>query len=248
MTYRRIYAIPDIHGEYYALENAIAAMHKDGYNSAQDLIVFTGDLIDRGQMSKQVLDKVKELVDSGAAKAISGNHESFAIDYYTKNRGFDLWALWAWNGGLDTIESYAPEKQMSEDHIKFLGSLPRSLEIQGFFFSHAPVPQEWERSDKNAGKHYTLHELTWTYFPIEGEEEDMPNHPGPVSECGEGKDHLIGICGHIHRLNEDIDEVRIFPQYRMLDVGCGYASWATLAIHECVENRTFYVGPEKTEG
>ena len=34
-------------------------------------------------------------------------------------------------------------------------------------------------------------------------------------------------------------------QYRMLDTGCGCFPTGSLAIHECISNRTLYARPEE---
>jgi hypothetical protein len=238
-TYRRIYTIPDIHGRSDLLKKAFVLMAEDGYDKHRDIIVFLGDFIDRGPNSSGVLKLVKKKVDLGQALAVSGNHETFAIHYYTGRGGLEIWM---YNGGHNTVGSY-PNGSMTKSHIKFIGSLPRKIELQGFFFSHAPVPREVHRRE-DAGP-YTLNELTWTYFGPECEKPGgmMEVHKGPLSESRPGE-YLIGVCGHIHR-GPNVKEVRIFPKYRMLDCGAGCFPTGRLAIHECVSNRTLYAIPEE---
>lgn len=247
MTYRRIYAFPDIHGRDDRLEAGLELIHKDGYRQDKDHIMFMGDYIDRGPDSQKVIDIIKGLVDLGHAEALAGNHERFATAYYSGTGGKDIWMM---NGGFATLSSYGggPLGRMTDEHIRFLGSLPLYREMQGFFFSHAPVPREKHRNASNSsravygkkGDPYTWWELTWYYFGPEGEKTGglMDKHEGPLSQEDPGV-HLIGLCGHIHRL--PATEVRIFPKYRMLDAGCGCSPDAPLAIHECVDNRTLYV-------
>lgn len=240
--YRKIWAIPDIHGRSDLLRLALKKIHEDGFDEATDLVVFLGDYIDRGPDSRGVLNLIKHLVDKGTAKAVRGNHDDFAITYYVRNAGKDIWMH---NGGYSTMSSYGngPLGRMSEEHVKFLALLPDHLEIQGFFFSHAPVPREKLRGSVGA---YTHYELTWTYFGPESEKKGdlFDVHEGPISpSTGE---HLTGICGHIHRL-PNIKTVRIFPKYRLLDSGCGCSDTAPLAIHECVSNRTLYATPKELD-
>ena len=250
-TYRRIYTIPDIHGRIDLLDLALELIDKDGHDKNQDIIVFLGDYIDRGPNSFEVVDLINKLVESGEALAIRGNHENFAVDYYCGKGGKEIWLM---NGGYQTLSSYRDKtghEKMSDEHIKFLGALPHYLEFQGFFFSHAPVPREKARVGSKgfrepfgeAGEPYNKWELTWHYFGPEGEKKGalMDKHEGPLSQHESGK-HLIGLCGHIHR-GPNVEEVRIFPNYRMLDVGCGCFPSGPLAIHEAIENRTFYAKP-----
>jgi hypothetical protein len=261
--YRRIYAVPDIHGRLDLLDLLLEKLDADGFDKSQDLIVFLGDFIDRGPDSRGVVELVKRLVEDGEAKAVSGNHESFAIDYYVKHMA-SAREIWEWNGGIKTMMSYAdPEHvgplthvpRMSEEHVRFLAGLPRSLEIQGFFFSHAPVPRQKARVGRgpkfdgsdNTDKRepYSLWELTWNYFGPECEKRGamMDVHEGPLNNRGEGTEHLTGVCGHIHR-GPNVRDVRIFNNYRMLDCGSGCFETGSLAAHECISGRTLYARPE----
>lgn len=248
-TYRRIYTIPDVHGRNDLLQKALRLMGDDGYDPTTDLIVFTGDYIDRGPDSKGVLDTVRRLVDAGHAVALRGNHEDFAVDMYVKNKPHAMDA-WVWNGMWETLDSYGGN--MSDEHIKFLGGLPYTFECQGFFFSHAPVPRERSRTGRKTydtvygskGTPYNVWELTWHYFGPDYERKGayMDVHEGPIGEKGE---HLIGLCGHIHR-GSAVQEIRVFKNYRMLDCGCGCYPNSPLAVHECIENRTLYAFPDKS--
>lgn len=244
--YRRIYAIPDIHGRSDLLSLALSFIKKNGYSPDLDLLVFTGDLIDRGPDSKGVLDIVKGLrfKNPESVVALRGNHEDMALEAYNKKNNYHAKDLWYMNGGIQAEQSYA-ENVMSQDHIEMIKSFPYSLEVQGFFFSHAPVPREENRLYKKY-KRYSVDELTWNYFDKEEEslDGDIFNHEGPLSQNGEGNDHLIGICGHIHR-GPSTGSVRIFKKYRMLDCGCGCFEYSPLAIHECISGTTFYVSKNK---
>lgn len=252
MKYRRIYAIPDIHGRLDLLDRALELLDKDGYDAKQDMLVFTGDLIDRGPDSKGVVDLVMALMKDNpdTVKMVRGNHEDLPVDLYVKHRPHSM-EVWLRNGMWSTLSSYAKEKggsyRVSDEHLKFLASRPYSLEIQGFFFSHAPVPREISRLQRQ-GMPYSAHELTWTYFRPECELPGglMDRHEGPLSSGGEGSEHLIGVCGHIHR-GPDVTEVRIYPKYRMLDCGAGCFASGRLAVHECISGRTMYADPRETE-
>lgn len=246
--YRRIYAIPDIHGRLDLLDNLLLKIDEDGFDKAQDTLVLLGDYIDRGPDSKGVIDVVKKLVESGEAKAVRGNHEDFAINYYIRQGNKDIWM---YNGGINTLASYGGNI-MHQDHVSFLAHLPNYLEFQGFFFSHAPVPREtartgrkgWDADSGDKGDPYTNWELTWYYFGPEGEKSGglMEQHEGPLSQHETGV-HLTGVCGHIHR-GPAARDVRIFPKYRMLDVGAGCFTSGSLAAHECISGRTLYARPE----
>ncbi|MCX7559700.1 metallophosphoesterase [Sulfitobacter sp. F26204] len=79
--------IPDTHGQSAKLEatlaglgwrrNALGWTHPDPDRQT----VFLGDFIDHGPDNRAVLMTVRELVDTGKAKAIMGNHELNALHF-----------------------------------------------------------------------------------------------------------------------------------------------------------------------
>lgn len=247
-NFRRIYAIPDIHGMLTVLERGLEMMEKDGYDPQKDALVFTGDLIDRGPNSYGVVEKVISLVRKNPKSvfAIRGNHEDLPLNFYIKKTN-SAFQTWRWNGMASTLKSYPKqsglEPIMTREHLAFFQSRPYYIEIQGFFFSHAPVPMESERLLSNT--EYKVEELTWNYLHFHEEIFTMPQHPGPLSNGGAGAKHLIGICGHIHR-GRTMNDIRQYPQYRLLDCGCGSVpGFGRLAIHECISGNTMYVDTEK---
>ncbi|WP_172961464.1 metallophosphoesterase [Pandoraea apista] len=82
--------IGDIHGEDLKLEDLL---HHLGYVPAGSgykapsgrQAVFLGDLVDRGNGQRRVLDIVRAMVDDGQALCIMGNHEFNAIGYATED-------------------------------------------------------------------------------------------------------------------------------------------------------------------
>ena len=250
-VYNKIFAIPDIHGEISLLDKALELMDEQGLNENTDLVIFLGDMIDRGVDSYGVVELIKMLCTTKphCYKTLAGNHEDFMIDAIVKKRPHAQ-ENWDYNGGIQTMDSYyrAGFSSVPQSHLEFIAKLPTSLEFQGFFFSHAPQSDEKHRMRFRsahislAGQQYTRHDLTWNYMDRQC---DVPggyfdNHTGPMNDCGKGKEHLIGICGHMHR-GPDVDCVRIHPKYRLLDCGTGCWPNANLAIHECIENKTWYV-------
>lgn len=253
--FKQIWAIPDVHGRLDLLQGAYSKILAAGYAPSEDLLVFLGDMVDRGPDSKGVLEFVFGLQDANPDNVVvlRGNHENLMIDACAK--GGSSTELWDWNGGLATKSSFGggPLAHPPDEVIKRLAALPYWLEVQGFFFSHAPVPRDKSRNGPKgfsnnygyAGEEYTTWEMTWHYFGPEGEKAGaaMDKHAGPRSECGVGSEFLTGVCGHIHRL--PATEVRIFPKYRMLDTGCGCSPAGKLSVHECVGNITLVVEPKQ---
>ncbi len=233
MTFRRIYAVPDIHGRNDLLQLLLKKLYEDGYDNTQDLLVFLGDMIDRGPDSNGVLTTIKKLCESSPyVQALYGNHDDFAVNYYA-NPSSDNEYAWMINGGHATRNSY-PGRIMSNDHVRWIASLPLFLVIQGFFFSHAPVPKENDKKSKVPGE-YTRHELIWHYEP----HGYFRQHEGPMDQDG---DKCIGVAGHIHAGSMSM-EPSVFDNYRLLDTGCGCFNDHPLVAHECISNRTIYAKP-----
>ena len=70
--YRHVYAIGDLQGCFAALK---ALLKEIQFDPSQDFIIFTGDLVARGEDSLSCLRFVKKLFDQKAAATILGNHD-----------------------------------------------------------------------------------------------------------------------------------------------------------------------------
>ena len=67
--YRHVYAIGDLQGCFAALK---ALLKEIQFDPSQDFIIFTGDLVARGEDSLSCLRFVKKLYDQNAAATILG--------------------------------------------------------------------------------------------------------------------------------------------------------------------------------
>lgn len=72
--YENIFCCGDLHGNF---NKFIDTLNKINFNYNTDLIICTGDLIDRGNQSLECLQLLKE----PWFKSVLGNHEQFIIDY-----------------------------------------------------------------------------------------------------------------------------------------------------------------------
>lgn len=70
--YRHVYVIGDLQGCFAALK---ALLKEIQFDPSQDFIIFTGDLVARGEDSLSCLRFVKKLFDQKAAATILGNHD-----------------------------------------------------------------------------------------------------------------------------------------------------------------------------
>jgi serine/threonine protein phosphatase 1 len=152
----RIYAVGDIHGCVGLLDPLLARIDADlAANPIERPIqVFLGDYLDRGPASREVLDRLIELVETHNAVCLKGNHEAFALEFLENPGNFDDWRRW---GGLETLISYglvpsgivgqekrkelanALKQAMPRSHQEFLAKLPLTYDCGDFFFVHAGV-------------------------------------------------------------------------------------------------------------
>jgi serine/threonine protein phosphatase 1 len=128
----RLLAVGDIHGCLDHLERLMARVQP----VPEDRVVFLGDYIDRGPDGKGVLEY---LIGFGRrfprSVFLKGNHEEMFLNFLN---GRDQ-ALFIFNGGGTTLESYQEEKgiRIPKAHIDFLESLRSFYENENFIFVHA---------------------------------------------------------------------------------------------------------------
>jgi len=126
-----IIIVSDIAGNFDTLQ-ALLAQTPEGY------LVSVGDLIDRGQKSRQVLEFFEQNIKAGTGTALLGNHELMMIDSLKHN----WWQNWLRNGGRATLNSFSEEGNdgchAARKMVPFLESLPLSFRQEGLYVSHAP--------------------------------------------------------------------------------------------------------------
>jgi len=143
--------IGDVHGRSDLLRSLITAIHRR-YGLDVDLFS-TGDLIDRGPDSKDV---VQLCIDHGIMSII-GNHETWMHQYLATGQ-FDSFALHKMMSGRATLQSYGVEStspgeiertlkyKMPKAHVEYFLRLPmwRKIEVEGrvFFLNHAAVKKD----------------------------------------------------------------------------------------------------------
>lgn len=87
---QRVFFCGDVHGEYELL---ISKLEEINF-SDNDVLVFVGDLIDRGPDSIKCL----QMLDRPNVHSVLGNHELMAINYLAKP-SYQAGSLWFNNGG-----------------------------------------------------------------------------------------------------------------------------------------------------
>jgi len=132
--------VGDVHGEIEALEDLLGHLgyKEDGRHDDGRRLVFVGDLTDRGPDSPAVLHKVMQLVESGCAQSILGNHELNLLRGELKD-GNDWWVA-PDNMAANLMPGHDMQPVTSEDKLRmtqFLESLPLALERSDLRIVHA---------------------------------------------------------------------------------------------------------------
>ncbi len=145
--YKRILAIGDVHGKFQALKS----LWKKLSVTDQDLIVFVGDYVDRGEGIAEVLTWIIEQSKKSNFKFLRGNHEQMMLNAMRKEHSGDERITWLFNGGKETIlalrEMKANNASAVDEVLDFADNLPLSYSIKvgrrNYFFCHAGVdPQK----------------------------------------------------------------------------------------------------------
>lgn len=136
--------IGDIHGHADKLE---ALLQKLGYtlkNGAywhpERKVLFLGDYIDRGPHIRTVLETVRNMVESGAALALMGNHEYNALCFhFQESEGGHLRKHLIKNivQHYETLRQFQNEQEVYEDYLEWFKTLPLFLETERFRAVHA---------------------------------------------------------------------------------------------------------------
>lgn len=157
----QIFAIGDVHGCFETLEQLLTK-----WNADNEQLIFIGDLIDRGEQSREVVQLAMKLSTDYGAVVIGGNHEDLLLEWLDgpmQHASF-YYAV----GGKETLASFfsrklvqllSPEElaeKLQNEHpneIKFLRSLPDYVEYKHHIFVHAGINlnlSNW----KNSGRQF----------------------------------------------------------------------------------------------
>jgi serine/threonine protein phosphatase 1 len=115
------YVIPDIHGRYDLLDEALASIAARPCGEA-GVIVTIGDYVDKGPDSKAVVDRLLSGVDAGwSLIALKGNHDALMVEAL---RDASKMAAWLAKGGDAALASYGGDPAaVPPSHIAWLDQL-----------------------------------------------------------------------------------------------------------------------------
>ena len=204
----RAYAVGDIHGRLDLLDHLLAMIeHDSGRNPAgNSLLIFLGDLIDRGPDSQGVVERLRTFRhDRLQPHFLAGNHEEVLLRLLAGERGIlDSWLKY---GGGDCLRSYGTDpaslKGLSErsalatikqaipaSHAQFIGSFADTLKLGDYLFVHAGIRPGLDLSLQSQT------DLRWIRSPFLECEEDhglIVVHGHTISETVEERANRIGI-------------------------------------------------------
>lgn len=153
----RAYVIGDIHGRHDLLEALLAKIHADLQHDpiSRTLLVFVGDLIDRGPGSAQVLERLRTYDRPGIRTVfLLGNHEEVLLRILGGDTS--LISGWLRFGGLECLQSYGIDAAnvrgrsagelvetvrtaIPAAHLEFLRSFVDSCRFGDYLFVHAGI-------------------------------------------------------------------------------------------------------------
>jgi serine/threonine protein phosphatase 1 len=170
-----VYAIGDIHGCYEELKSLEAQIADDIVSHGlQSIVVYLGDMIDRGPASDAVIDHLLSRRPPFPRLLVGGNHEELFLDFLAAPSPRHSWLHL---GGTATLQSYGLDptaifnsgrngaamrlaSHIPEEHLSLLRDLPLCISFPGLVLVHAGleegVPLEGQRVEK----------MRWIRLPI----------------------------------------------------------------------------------
>lgn len=172
-TENRLFFVGDVHGEYNCLEKKLKSV---SFDEKKDVLVFVGDLVDRGQEIKKVLDL---FIKNESFYGVIGNHDNYMFNSFVDK----TWEKDKRNGSEQTIQQLDINniKNYSKKLLKKM-SLILEIEQNGVKFGviHAGIPfdsnkpTEWEKIKRKAkrNKNYRMN-LIWDRSVIAAFKPDL---------------------------------------------------------------------------
>lgn len=153
----RAYAVGDVHGRLDLLDDLLERIHADMASrpARKVLLVFVGDLIDRGPSSAQVIERLRTYQQRRVQTMfLLGNHEEVLLRILHGQA--DLITKWRWFGGTECLTSYGVDvdeltdatdeealavvrRAIPREHVEFLESFDDSCRFGDYLFVHAGI-------------------------------------------------------------------------------------------------------------
>ena len=204
----RAYAVGDVHGRLDLLEDMLARIENDLGESKpkRAILLFLGDLIDRGPASCQVIERLQTYRHPQLRTVfLMGNHEEVLLRLLAGERGIlDSWLRF---GGTECLASYGVDaaafKSMSERealaavkqaipeaHRKFIADFADTVRFGDYLFVHAGIRPAVDISMQSQA------DLRWIRQPFLDDERNhgfVVVHGHTISEQAVERPNRIGI-------------------------------------------------------
>ena len=204
----RAYVVGDIHGRLDLLEALLDTIHSDLAERPprKALLVFVGDLIDRGPSSAQVVERLRTYGHDGVRPVfLLGNHEEVLLRILDGEAS--LIESWLRFGGAQCLKSYgvdpgaltampdagklqAVRLAIPAEHVEFLKSFADTLRFGDYLFVHAGIRPGVELEEQRQS------DLRWIREPFLRDETDhgfVVVHGHTISQDVEERPNRIGI-------------------------------------------------------
>jgi serine/threonine protein phosphatase 1 len=204
----RAYVVGDIHGRLDLLDELLDKIHADidSRQPAKTLLVFVGDLIDRGPHSAQVIERLRTYRRPDVQPVfLLGNHEEVLLRILDGDPS--PLPTWLRFGGAQCLQSYGvdPRKVASvvashallmirgaipQEHVEFLSSFVDSCRFGDYLFVHAGIRPGVGLQDQSQT------DLRWIREPFLTDETEhgfVVVHGHTISPEVEERSNRIGI-------------------------------------------------------
>src|SRR4051812_44137267 len=205
---QRAYVVGDIHGRLDLLDQLLAKIDEDlkARPVRKTLLVFVGDLIDRGPHSAQVIERLRTYRRAGVRPIyLLGNHEEVLLRILGGDRG--LIPSWLRFGGVQCLESYGVngkelartkdqdavatiQRAVPQKHVQFLESFIDTCRFGDYLFVHAGIRPGVELEQQSQT------DLRWIREPFLYDETDhgfVVIHGHTISSGVDERANRIGI-------------------------------------------------------
>ncbi len=204
----RAYAVGDIHGRLDLLDQLLATIEQDVERrpSRKTLLIFLGDLIDRGPDSKGVVERLRTYRHERLRPYfLAGNHEEVLLRLLAGERGIlDSWLKY---GGAECLKSYGRDPAtlaghsertalamvkdaIPSEHARFIGGMADTLTLGDYLFVHAGIRPDVDLSLQSQA------DLRWIRSPFLDHQEDhgfVVVHGHTISNGIDERPNRIGI-------------------------------------------------------
>lgn len=153
----RAYAIGDVHGRLDLLDQLLAMVERDAERNParKSLLIFLGDLIDRGPDSRGVVERLRTYRHGRLQPHfLAGNHEEVLLRLLAGERG--ILGSWLRYGGGECLRSYGVDpaslaglnersalalvkEAVPDVHAQFIGEFADTLRMGDYLFVHAGI-------------------------------------------------------------------------------------------------------------